>query len=74
MKSFIALSIVCFNSISALGPMEIREYARNQKLVNECYYHATEDHEAEWFFRGKIDAYEEIMQLIDRHTQGFEQS
>jgi len=66
MKYFISLSLLCFASVYSIESEEIKDFSINQIKVNECYYYETEDHQAEWYYKGKMDAYDEIVQLINR--------
>ena len=50
------------------GPEEIKQFAINQKMINEVYYYESEDTVTDSFFKGKMQAYDEVFQFIKRNS------
>ena len=47
---------------------EIKQFAINQKMINEVYYYESEDTVTDSYFKGKMAAYEEVFQFIKRNS------
>ena len=50
------------------GLEEVKIFALNQRDINEVYYYESEDSKTDSFFKGKMQAYEEVIQFIHIHS------